>query len=133
MVPVAALPPATPFTAQEIAVLDAPVTEAVNCCVPDSVTVVELGEIEIDAAGGAPIISGDGPVPPVPDALLAAVAPPPHPDNRRQSDKTARGTATPLQRKSLRIIHYSFKSASGQKPQLIQRFGNTIPSCSYGY
>jgi len=70
--------------------------------------------------GVLPTISGEGLVlPPVPDALLAAVAsiPRPHPDNKRQSDKTARGTAaTPLQRTSFRIIHYSCESASGQKP-----------------
>jgi hypothetical protein len=141
-------------------VLDAPVTEAVNCCVPDSVTVVELGEIEIDAAVPAPVpvsvvvpdelvlpvppvpgedgvlptISGEGlMLPPAPDELLAAVAsiPRPHPDNKRQSDKTARGTAaTQLQRASFRIIHHSCESASGQKPRLIHRFGNTVQSCS---
>jgi hypothetical protein len=125
MVPVAALPPATPFTAQETAVLDAPVTEAVNCCVPGTVTVSELGEIEIDGAI-APVpefvvvpepvlpvppvpeepvlpVPDDVPVPPVPavSELLADVGttPRPHPDNKRASNKVAKRTvATTSQR-----------------------------------
>jgi hypothetical protein len=117
MVPVAALPPATPFTVQETAVLDAPVTEAVNCCVPGTVTVSELGEIEIDGVIAAllpefvvvpepvlPVpsvpeedvlpVPDDEPVLPVPavSELLADVGttPRPHPDNKRASDKVAK-------------------------------------------
>jgi hypothetical protein len=44
MNPTAWLPPATPSTSQVTAVLGAPFTDAVNCCVPKSATVAVLGE-----------------------------------------------------------------------------------------
>ena len=45
MVPVAALPPCTPFTCQVTEVLVVPLTAAANCCVPPPVTVADVGEI----------------------------------------------------------------------------------------
>ena len=52
MLPVVEFPPATPSTIQETAVLDSFVTEAVNCCVPEDVSVAEAGETEIDGGVG---------------------------------------------------------------------------------
>ena len=56
MLPVVELPPATPSTIQETAVLDSFVTEAVNCCVPEDVSVAEAGDTEIDGVGGAALM-----------------------------------------------------------------------------
>ena len=52
MLPVVELPPATPSTIQETAVLDSFVTEAVNCCVPEDVSAAEAGDTEIDGGVG---------------------------------------------------------------------------------
>src|SRR5216683_1030820 len=48
------LPPAMPLTCQLTAVLDAPFTDAVNCCVPKFATVAALGETLTDV-GEAPV------------------------------------------------------------------------------
>ncbi len=52
IVPVAALPPATPFTLQFTAAELAPVTVAVNCTVAPSITVAFCGEMVTITLGG---------------------------------------------------------------------------------
>jgi len=67
IIPVAALPPATPFTSQVTAVFDVLAMLAVNCCGPLAATFAEAGETEIVIGGGGVVVE----VPP----------PPPQPQN----------------------------------------------------
>ena len=50
MVPSALFPPASPLTSQLTAVLDAPVTAAVNCCGAPAGTFAEAGEMDTATA-----------------------------------------------------------------------------------
>ena len=54
-VPTVALPPVTPFTCQVTAVLLVFCTVAVNCCVPPTATVADVGEI-VTLTGAAAVI-----------------------------------------------------------------------------
>ena len=61
IVPVAALPPATPFTCHVTAVFDDPVTVALNDCVAPARTFALAGETEtvtLDPEGGVAGIGG---------------------------------------------------------------------------
>jgi hypothetical protein len=66
IVPVAALPPAVPLTLQFTALELAPVTVAVNCAVPPSITVALCGSTITVTLGGG--LSVDPPVNPHPAA-----------------------------------------------------------------
>src|SRR5690348_8086373 len=70
IVPVAALPPAVPLTLQFTALELAPVTIAVNCAVPPSITVALCGSTTTVTLGGG--LSADPPVNPHPAAWSSA-------------------------------------------------------------
>ncbi len=65
IVPVVAVPPATPFTSHVTAVLDVLVTLAANCCGPPAATNTEVGETETET--------------PLP--VVDVFSPPPHPES----------------------------------------------------
>jgi hypothetical protein len=70
IVPVAALPPATPFTSHVTAVFDALAMLAVNCCGPPGATFAEAGETEI-VIGGSGVVVEVPPPPPQPQSSTA--------------------------------------------------------------
>ena len=55
IVPVAALPPAVPFTSHVTLLSVGPVTDAENCCVAPDATVAIVGEIVTTVGGGAAV------------------------------------------------------------------------------
>jgi hypothetical protein len=77
MVPAALLPPATPLTCQVTAVLDVPVTVAVNCSVAPAATFADVGEIETATALLG--VEGEGP-----EEAEGAAEPPPQPAPKRE-------------------------------------------------
>ena len=57
IVPTVEFPPVTPFTDQATAVLDVPVTEAVNCCVCPVCTEADAGETDTETVALPPVMA----------------------------------------------------------------------------
>jgi len=100
IVPVCALPPATPFTCQVTPVSVVPVTAAWNCCVPPAATVAEVGEIVIATVAGGLV------VPPPPSLLW--LPPPQAVKVRRRMKAPAKEREIVAKRRPIKLFRTEF-------------------------